>query len=196
MSECERSRENEVCRLVKEREGRVNEVGHVSLYIIILSLLLSSSSPVYVRTRICMPVRVFARDRGERRKKSIDALLGKLRLTKTVATPGAVRVYCPTLERRACDLPEAPLWVLPAIDRGPRSRATGERDKHNTTCEKISVIIIIEEDVMSCSTSDPDKSHATEEEAARELGVSVLSLRLMAAAGCPCGRYLEYGPVV
>ena len=71
MSESEKSRVNEARRLVKEREGRVNKVEHVSLYIKTLSLLLSIVSPVCVCTPIFVSAPVCMCDRGEGRKNSI-----------------------------------------------------------------------------------------------------------------------------
>ncbi len=78
MSESERSRKNEAHLLVneahrpvKEGERRVNEIGHISLYTIILSLLLSLISRACVRTPVCTCARVCACDRGEGRRKAI-----------------------------------------------------------------------------------------------------------------------------
>ena len=78
MSKSERSRVIDDCRQVneaqhwvKEGERRVNEVEHVSLYIITLSLLLSLISSACACTPACVSVPVFVCDRGERRKKSI-----------------------------------------------------------------------------------------------------------------------------
>ena len=49
---------------------------------------------------------------------------------------------------------------------------------------------------MTWKTQNQVNEPVSEDEAAEQLGVSALALRLMAAAGCPVGRHCDYGPTV